>query len=149
MRGRKPIPTALKLLHGTRKDRILPDEPKVDPGMPLCPDFIQGEGREQWNVVGPQLVALGIMTQVDGVGLAMLANATARWMAAEVKVQQMGEVLQSDEGGYYQNPYLAVSNKAFEQMNRMLVEFGMTPASRTRVSAAKQTKSSVSKRKRA
>lgn len=34
-----------------------------------------------------------------------------------------------------QSPFLAIANKAFEQMRAMLVEFGMTPSSRSRVHA--------------
>jgi phage terminase small subunit len=34
-----------------------------------------------------------------------------------------------------QSPFLAVANKALEQMRAFLNEFGMTPASRTRVHA--------------
>ena len=32
-----------------------------------------------------------------------------------------------------QSPYLAIANKAMEQMRAMLTEFGMSPSSRTRV----------------
>lgn len=34
------------------------------------------------------------------------------------------------------NPYLSVANQAYGQMRAILVEFGMTPSSRSRVSAA-------------
>jgi phage terminase small subunit len=33
-----------------------------------------------------------------------------------------------------QSPYLAVANKSMEQMRQLLTEFGMSPASRTRLS---------------
>ena len=31
------------------------------------------------------------------------------------------------------NPYLSIANKAMDQMRRFLIEFGMTPSSRARV----------------
>jgi phage terminase small subunit len=37
-----------------------------------------------------------------------------------------------------QSPYLAVANKAMEQMRALLAEFGMSPSSRTRVHATPQ-----------
>jgi P27 family predicted phage terminase small subunit len=48
-------------------------------------------------------------------------------------------VLKSTEtGGIYQNPYLHVANKAWDQVNKLLAQFGLTPAERTRVLAAIQ-----------
>ena len=35
-----------------------------------------------------------------------------------------------------QSPYLAVANKAMEQIKAMLTEFGMSPSSRSRVTVA-------------
>jgi len=34
-----------------------------------------------------------------------------------------------------QNPYLAIANKALSNVGKFLVEFGMSPSSRTRISA--------------
>jgi phage terminase small subunit len=36
-----------------------------------------------------------------------------------------------------QSPYLPIANKAIEQMKTMLLEFGMTPASRSRIDTSK------------
>jgi P27 family predicted phage terminase small subunit len=36
-----------------------------------------------------------------------------------------------------QSPYLAILNKAIEQMRTFIVEFGMTPSSRARVTVTK------------
>jgi len=151
MRGRKPIPTALKILHGNTGHRPLnANEPQPDVEIPDCPDYIQGEARDQWHLIGPPLESAGVLTKLDAVSLAMLANSIARWVRAEEMVRKTGEVLKSADGGFYQNPYLSVSNRAWEQMNKMLVEFGMTPSSRSRVTVANKSKASgVLKRNRA
>jgi len=40
------------------------------------------------------------------------------------------------KSGYLQSsPYLGISNKCFDQLKAMLIEFGMTPAARSRVTA--------------
>ena len=44
-------------------------------------------------------------------------------------------MLKSPNGFPVQSPYLAVANRALEQMRSFLNDFGMTPASRSRVSA--------------
>lgn len=133
-RGRKPTPTKLKLIRGNPGKRALNDaEPMPDVELPDCPVFIEGEAREQWNHVGRMLFEMGVMTRLDSLALAMLANSVARWISAEATVKKTSDVLESGEGGFYQNPYLSVANKAWEQMSKMLIEFGMTPSSRVRL----------------
>lgn len=41
------------------------------------------------------------------------------------------------EGYPIQNPYFAIMNQSMAQMRSFLVEFGMTPSSRSRISVAK------------
>jgi hypothetical protein len=42
--------------------------------------------------------------------------------------------------------YLAIANKAFEQLSKMLTEFGMTPSSRSRVSKVQPDKPQLNPR---
>ena len=44
-----------------------------------------------------------------------------------------GAVIKAPSGFPVQSPFLAIANKAHEQMVKLLTEFGMTPAARTRV----------------
>lgn len=48
-----------------------------------------------------------------------------------------GTVVKSPSGYPIQSPYLAIANKAHEQMTKLLAEFGMTPSSRSRCMVAK------------
>lgn len=49
-------------------------------------------------------------------------------------LKSTGTVIKSKTtGAIYQNPYLAVANRAMKQMRDFLTEFGMTPSSRSRV----------------
>lgn len=43
--------------------------------------------------------------------------------------------MKTPSGHVQQNPWLQVANKALEQMHKLLAEFGLTPASRSRVAA--------------
>jgi len=76
---------------------------------------------------------VGLYTDVDYAALAMYCQAWGRWVEAERKVQEQGEILESDRGGLYQNPWLHVANKAWDQMRKVLAEFGFTPSSRSRL----------------
>ena len=75
----------------------------------------------------------------DGAALALYCQAWARWVEAEANLVRYGTVIKSQSGFPIQSPYLAIANKAMAQMARILVEFGMSPSSRTRVSIARPT----------
>lgn len=135
MSGRRPIPTALKILRGNPgKRRLHAGELRPQQGMPRCPDHLLPEARAEWRRMSRQLCALGILTLIDRAALAMYCQAWARWVEAEAHVKKHGLVIRAPVTGFpIQNPFLAVSNKAQEQMRSLLIEFGMTPASRTRI----------------
>jgi P27 family predicted phage terminase small subunit len=138
--GRKPTPTELKKLRGTdRADRSLGDREAQFPipkSMPEPPSMLNELGQAAWNHYGRLLLDAGLLTAGDMMALEMLCAAYGRWLEAELDVLETGTVLVSENtGGRYQNPSLHVANKAWEQIRKMLSEFGLTPAERTRVAA--------------
>jgi P27 family predicted phage terminase small subunit len=52
---------------------------------------------------------------------------------ANRQIQEFGPLVKAPSGYPMQSPFLAIANKAFDQMRAMLTEFGMTPSSRTKV----------------
>ena len=52
-RGPKPQPTALKLLRGTRADRVNDAEPCPPPGEPAPPAYLDAEGLAEWGRRAP------------------------------------------------------------------------------------------------
>jgi len=48
-------------------------------------------------------------------------------------------VLKSAEGGLYQNPWLAVANRAGETVAKLAAAMGLDPTSRSRVTASRPT----------
>jgi P27 family predicted phage terminase small subunit len=134
--GRKPQPTKLKEVKGNPGKRPLPkDEPKVSVEAPEAPEHLSDEAAEHWDVVVRHLYEAGVMTALDADALAMYCEAYARWVDANAKIRKHGPVVKTPNGFPAQSPYLQVANKAFEQMRSILTEFGMTPSSRTRISA--------------
>ena len=137
--GRKPKPTHLKLLAGKPGHRPLPEgEPQPDAvdATRQPPSWLSGEARAQWAIEFPKLVRNNMITDIDLTAFARYCQAYGRLIVAESYVAKQGEVLISPSGFPIQNPYLAVANKAHEQMNKLETEFGMTPSSRSRVSSA-------------
>jgi len=139
-RGRKPKPTELKLLAGNPGKRpITPSEPK-----PKAPDkkpyalrFLNDEAQKEWRRIIEHLMEMGLYTEVDQAALAMYCQAWGRWVEAERMVNEQGAVLVSEEtGNFYQNPWFHTANRAWEQLRKMLPEFGFTPSSRARLKVA-------------
>ena len=131
--GRKPLPTHLKVMRGTlRKDRLNRNEPQVAPAFPACPRHLGQEAKREWRRVSKELRAMGLLTKVDRAALAMYCDARGRWVEA---LRRYGVMVKSPSGFPMQSPYLAVANKAMEQMRLLLGEFGMSPSARTRIHA--------------
>lgn len=142
-RGRKPKPTNLKILYGNQGKRALnEDEPTPDVEIPEVPPHLDEEAREEWSRIALELHTLRVLARVDRAALAAYCQAWSRWVKAEGIIAKTGEVLKSaDTGNFYRNPWLDVANRAMKQMHEFLVEFGMTPSSRSRIKVqpAKET----------
>ena len=144
MKGRKPIPNDIKRAAGNPGRRPLNEHEPVYtvPGrVPYAPRHLNEVAQREWNRAARMLMQARVLTEADLVALELYCQAYGRWVEAEKKVAASGAVLKSAEtGGLYQNPYLAIANKAHEQMMKLLPEFGMTPSSRTRIHALGEPK---------
>ena len=115
--GRRPKPTALKLLQGNPGRRPIDDsrEPKPDLALPQCPDELHGAGLREWNRIVPELYKVGLLTKIDQ-GM-LLGYCLAR--------HRLAEAVAEDD--------FRKERAALEIMHRYMVEFGMSPSSRSRV----------------
>jgi P27 family predicted phage terminase small subunit len=138
MRGRKPIPTELKILNGNPGKRPLNDrEPRPRSSIPSCPKHLDAEAKVEWRRITKELRAVGLLTGMDRAALAAYCQSWSRWAKMEALVQRVGEaILDKETGRFYTNPYLTALNQALRQMLSFASEFGLTPASRTRLSMA-------------
>lgn len=137
MKGRKPLPTNLKILQGTaRADRITGDEPMPDPAVPECPEHLNEAARAEWDRLAPQLCELRVLSDLDAAALGAYCQTFARWADAERHVQEGGAVIQTPNGCLQVNPWLSVCHESLRQMRAYLVELGLTPSARTRLQVA-------------
>lgn len=140
MAGRPPKPTKLKMLEGNPGKRPLRKEVQFsDRVMPKCPTFVKGEARREWRRVSSELYAAGLLESCDRGALAAYCTSWARWVDAEKQLVDADLVCETDKGYQYPHPMLAIAKSAKEEMRRFMTEFGMTPASRSKVTANKPT----------
>lgn len=145
MKGRKPIPSSLKILKGNPGKRAVNrEEPHPTVEAPEPPAWLQAEALECWHVIAPELEALGLLTRIDGDALVAYCTVWARWKKAELALVQFGQVVKTPlklndrgkviGGGYpIASPYIGIANKALAHVRAFETEFGMTPSSRARV----------------
>ncbi len=134
MRGRKPKPTALKLLAGNPGKRALN---KHEPQFPRlthadAPAWLDDLGREMWNWLAPHLIEKGVATEVDLHNLEAFCCAYARWRMAEAAIRQHGLTLPT-HNGQQKNPAVTVANEAMRQMTLFGSTLGLDPVSRSRI----------------
>jgi P27 family predicted phage terminase small subunit len=106
------------------------------------PEGLSIEAQHEWKSIVPELRQLGVLTKIDGKALAAYCHAFARWMEAETEIRRLGIVVMEPIFGhgerflgckYKKNPAVTISETAMKIMKAFLVEFGMTPSSRSRV----------------
>ena len=132
--GNRPKPTRLKLLAGNPGKRpISRKEPKPRPLAPTPPSHLDPIARKEWARISKELYQCGLLTSVDRAALSMYCVLYSRWVAAEKRVRELGVIVKSPNGYPIHSPYLAVANKAMDQMIRLLGELGLSPCARTRI----------------
>lgn len=140
MAGRRPLPTNVLKMRGNPGRRPLNEnEPRPSKGKPICPSHLDDEAKREWKRTVDILDDMGLMTKADRSALAAYCVAWSRWVEAESKVREFGMIIKAPRTGtMMHSPYLSIANTAMAQMRQLLIEFGLTPAARTRVSANKQ-----------
>jgi len=120
MAGRRPKPTALKIIKGTaRKSRLNKNEPKpeVISSNTRCPEWMNPEGKKEWKRMAGKLREVGLLTNCDITAFTMLC-------------QMWGEYVTGTKTGE------PVSMAHVTQMRLLAGEFGLTPASRSKVAVS-------------
>ena len=129
----RPTPTALKLIRGNPgKRKLNQDEPTVDESVGAPPTHLDKLERKIWNETAK--VAHWLTAAERGT---LEVYVTSRARLIRVKPETERALVVSQRGGPYQNPYLAVENKAKELLMKSAAELGLTPASRRTVSTGK------------
>lgn len=145
MTGRRPLPTATKELQGTlERSRNNPNEPKPALTVPMAPDWMPDEVKAIFNELALYFADMRVLSQADGKALELLADAYHEYRQARQFVHQQGETYESPtkDGGRIIRAYpqVNIASDAFKRVRAMLIEFGATPAARSRVNALPEPK---------
>ena len=134
--GRPRKPSAIKKMNGTYRPSTAAKHEVTFPVTRLePPEWLDAEGQQEWQRIVPLLDSVRILTDPDLIALAnycatvsVAINATRTYqregmMSALVKGSKMKRV----------NPLIKVAQEARAQSLRFAIEFGLTPAARSRI----------------
>jgi P27 family predicted phage terminase small subunit len=138
--GPKALPTAMKVLKGTAQPcRTNTKEPKLAVERPLVPKWLSEKAKEAYLDLSEILYGMQVLTKADRTALEMLCDAYAEYRQAREFVEQYGMTygVTTKEGDTLHKvyPQVAIASDAYKRVRSMMTEFGLTPASRSKVSA--------------
>jgi P27 family predicted phage terminase small subunit len=115
----------------------------INNAMPSCPAWLSLEAKRIWKREAPKLHEAGLLSFVDGPAFANYCLLRAQLKQA---YEELGGSLTymsvNKNGSEYEmaKPQVAIVQKCIDQLKGYAAEFGMTPASRSRIPAkAKDT----------
>ncbi|WP_373181221.1 phage terminase small subunit P27 family [Clostridium butyricum] len=133
-RGRKPKPTAIKIIEGNPGKRPLnKNEPKPEKKAPRCPSWLEDDAKKEWRRMAKQMEHLGTLTEIDMAAFAGYCQAYARWKEAEEFVTKHGAIVKTPSGYWQQVPQVSIAQTYLKIMNKFCEQFGLTPSSRSRI----------------
>jgi P27 family predicted phage terminase small subunit len=146
MRGRKPLSTELRLLHGNRSRRsVNTREPKhatIDAAIP--PELADREGapawlaiaRAEWERIVPSLVRTGHVQSTDRAVVLGYVTKYAQWCYFESEAAKGPPTIEGSTGNLVPHPLVKLAKDAYVLMVKTAIELGLSPSSRPRVVAA-------------
>ena len=144
MPGRRPSPTALKIASGNPGKRAMNKrEPKVEPGVPQPADHLSDGARQAWFALAPMLDAMNVLTKADAIELEILCEVYVEWQELKADIAKNGRTqdVTTKGGGTFtrQRPQVAMLQDCDRRLRGHLSEFGLSPASRSKISVAEKS----------
>lgn len=108
------------------------------------PAWLRGEARAEWKRIVPELRTLGLLTLVDRAALVAYCQAWAELVECTRVLQEEGRTVEEpiiDKAGEHvgdkirAHPIVRMQRDAFARVKVFAAEFGLTPASRSRIEA--------------
>lgn len=127
------MPTEVKILNGTRADRIKENEPRPRIGKPKCPPWLDAEAKRKWRQLVRELSPLGLFTAIDGDALATYCVAWSELRTATETLQREGRTIQTQSGYLAPHPAVAMQRSAWQAIKSFAALFGLDPADRSRL----------------
>jgi P27 family predicted phage terminase small subunit len=135
----------MRVIEGNPSRRPLPEnepQPVVPIKLADAPEYLTENAKQEWGEIGPPLHRLGLLTEIDLPVFEMYCLARGNVVAATEEMKSTTMTITTDKGNEVQNPIIGILNRSIEISLKLATEFGMTPSSRSKVTATKTEKKS-------
>lgn len=153
-RGPKPLPSNVRAFTGTAHRPLraadLADGVHPEVGLPPMPHHLGAEARKEWKRVTPLLLELNLLTRIDRTALELYCRAYGRLQQVErALAAEQSRLVGAGEDvtralwsptptGFARESILSrLAGDLSTQVDRYLASFGMSPSSRSRVTASR------------
>lgn len=139
-RGPPPQPSQLALVKGNPGKRALnAKEPKANGKLGAPPEWLDTRGKAAWRSLATIIGDMRLESASDRKALELLCGAYAEYREADDEVRRSGityaRKTATGEVVITTHPAVVIRADAMRRVHRMLLEFGLTPSARSRVSA--------------
>lgn len=136
MKGRKPKPTALRVLEGNPGKRpINKNEPKPKPLAPTTSSWMSAEAKKLRKQLAPKLENMGLLTEVDGPAFDFMITHYALAAEAAAMIKRDG-IIDESKPTLKAHPAMKILKDNSAAFLRYASSFGLTPAERSRLNLA-------------
>jgi len=127
--GPPKLPDRIKVLRGGAGE----DEIKWPLGTPEMPAELTGEAAAEWGRLVAELEPRGVLSPLDRSALMALCQQWALYQEAREVIEREGHFYQSPNGRKFLNPWTTIAKDALKSWSGLMLEFGLSPASRARL----------------
>ena len=117
------------------RGRARANEPKYTGGIGEPPDWLDAHALEEWRRVTPHLDFAGVCAPVENTALAAYCLAVSHLRKAQAEIFRDGVTIMT-ESGLKKHPAVGIVKDCQATIRQFSAEFGITPASRSKVQAA-------------
>jgi len=147
VRGRKPMPSAIKELRGDydkNPQRRNKKEPKPPEGIPNPPRYLDRLAKHEWRQTCRLLAAMNVLSSADRSALTFYCQTYSEWRKAIAQCAEHGAwTIGQDSNGNTttsRNEWDRIRERCADSCRKWLIEFGLTPSARTRLQVTEETK---------
>lgn|SRR3990167_5345824 len=142
--GPVPQPTAMRRMKKSNPSgtsRPAKNEPQPPAGIPEYPEWADLATKWVWDIITPQLSAMGVMTKADAGIAARYGDLQADYKAQCEMINKMGRMIpRKDKNGnvigVMNNPLVSARAETMRELRHIEDRLGLNPAARTRIESS-------------
>lgn len=137
--GRPRKPTSMLADRGGTKYQRKP-EPDAATGDPTCPEWMPDTGRAEWDRVVEDMRERNFLSSSYQTAMELYCMAYSDWLSSLETLEKEGTVVEKvtqSGSSLVEHPAVKQRDVAYKKMFDVMREFGMTPASKSRIEGIK------------